>query len=764
MKFAFAIAVSYFYNIMNNINVSCVEGTLIKRTQSRVTENAHGLHFWGIITVSLVDSGEEIKIKGTSPILGEIGDYVQASGRYEETNWGRQFAADTLFIDLPRGEVACTHRLEELADAVPGLGAKTIRAMYTEVGDEIWTVLKEGQDGNMIAGARLLPELRERFEEHMKQRGVSAANEEALIIAVQRFLSGLRLGHSWNKTQIANTVAMFGNKVMDVIQGQGQEQGIDIIELLKVPGIGYKTVRDLADALELSGLVKARIVVIGNLIECEKQGGHVCYPIDEFVMRFQRFTTDVNVEDAINSLKLDGLVDVYDGFLYQSSRLEQEVFISNRLVEMGSGEGDGDDGDDEGEGDEGEESCSPEQWRAYLSATHKRLSIINGGAGTGKTSLLAKVIAHEESMGHEYRLLAPTGKAAQRMADVIKGHESSMIMTIHRFLAIQNATDHPDKIDSIDLLVVDEMSMVDNDLFYRLLVCLGGLGGQGRLVLLGDYNQLPSVGAGQLLMELVHSGLKPITLTTVFRQSAESAGLAAALESILDGRVPTSNKEEGFTWMATDDLDKIESALKARAVAYADQLDKIWIMTPMNLNVDKYNTIIRKCVNPATLERVGGKGGGVVLQAGDRVMQMVNNYKLKVYNGTIGVIKSVEVRPIRRKGVAGTKRIVKVAFEGMSGDVEYMDDEAYRELKLAYATTCHKAQGSEVDYGVLVLPAGPCGMVDRRLLYTAISRAKKKCLLIGSRGAVAEAVGRKGAMRHSCLKAMIQKKLTVSDI
>ena len=370
------------------------------------------------------------------------------------------------------------------------------------------------------------------------------------------------------------------------------------------------------------------------------------------------------------------------------------------------------------------------QLAAIRQAVTSKVMVLTGGPGTGKTTTTQGIIAALKKAGLRVLLAAPTGRAAKRMSEAT-GMEAK---TIHRLLEY-NPQDGYKRNDENplegDALIVDECSMIDILLMNNLLKAVPvGM----RLVFVGDIDQLPSVGAGNVLRDIIDSQRIPVVrLVRIFRQ-AQKSRIVMNAHTINQGRFPdTSNgRDTDFFFMREDDPERaaetIVRLVKERLPrAYRESPDRIQVLTPMQRGVvgaANLNLLLQQALNPSgpSLNR-----GGYTYRQGDRVMQQRNNYDKDVFNGDLGYIREVDTE----------ERTLKVDFDGkwVEYDVTELD-----ELTLAYATTIHKAQGSE--YPIVVMPVLMTHfvMLQRNLIYTGITRAKKICVLIGAMKALAYAV------------------------
>lgn len=370
------------------------------------------------------------------------------------------------------------------------------------------------------------------------------------------------------------------------------------------------------------------------------------------------------------------------------------------------------------------------QIAAIKQAVDAKVMVLTGGPGTGKTTTTQGIIAAFETMGLRILLAAPTGRAAKRMSEAT-GMEAK---TIHRLLEYNPADGYKRNDENPlegDALIVDECSMVDIMLMYNLMKAIPT---DMRLVLVGDIDQLPSVGAGNVLRDIIDSERVPvIRLTRIFRQ-AQTSRIVMNAHAINKGNFPdiSNGKDTDFFFIKMEDPEKVASQIvnlvqNRLPKAYNQPLSNIQVLTPMQRGVvgaANLNTILQNALNNSTqsLSR-----SGYVFKKGDRVMQIRNNYDKDVFNGDIGVVASINQED----------RTLAVDFDSLI--VEYEISEL-DELTLAYATTIHKSQGSEYPIVVMPVMMNHYVMLQRNLIYTGITRSKKVCVPIGQVKALAYAV------------------------
>ena len=392
------------------------------------------------------------------------------------------------------------------------------------------------------------------------------------------------------------------------------------------------------------------------------------------------------------------------------------------------------------------------QKTAVKTAVENGLMVITGGPGTGKTTTINTIIKYFELEGYEIRLAAPTGRAAKRMTET-SGYEAQ---TIHRMLEISGgiSDDNSDRASQgmhferdesnpleTDVIIVDEMSMVDINIMNSLLkaVAIGT-----KLILVGDVDQLPSVGPGNVLKDIINSGCIPVVkLEKIFRQAAESEIVINAHKINKGEHVVLNKYSRDFLFVRRDSADAIIAAMctliKSKLPGYVNSdINDIQILTPSRksaVGVERLNRIMQDFLNPAEVTKMEKTFGDVTFREGDKVMQIKNNYQMEwekksrygityesgtgIYNGDTGVIEEINTF---------AERII-VKFE----DEKYVSYEFKQldELELAYAITIHKSQGSEYPAVIIPMFTGPRMLMTKNLLYTAVTRAKKCVCMVG---------------------------------
>lgn len=431
-----------------------------------------------------------------------------------------------------------------------------------------------------------------------------------------------------------------------------------------------------------------------------------------------------------------------------------------------------------------EESLSveldPIQRDAIFAAAGNGVLILTGGPGTGKTTTINALIRFFENEGMDILLAAPTGRAAKRITETT-GREAS---TIHRMLQMKGGVEEDESARKddrhgsfeknetnpleADVIIIDEMSMVDISLMHALLRAVS----QGtRLIMVGDANQLPPVGAGNVLKDIIASGrFTTVRLTKIFRQAAVSDIVVNAHKINNGEEIALDNKSKDFFFLQRDSINDIRGLIialvrdKLPSYVKASSGD-IQVLTPMRkgeLGVEKMNTVLQEYLNPPSPSKKEKVYGDITFREGDKVMQIKNNYQIEwesrnsrgflknsgsgIFNGDCGIIKSINTYADEMEIVFDDDKTVFYPFSGLD------------ELELAYCITVHKSQGSEYPAVVMPLLSGPWQLFNRNLLYTAVTRAKKCVTIVGSRQAVSSMIkNEKEQNRYSGLKVHLEE-------
>jgi exodeoxyribonuclease V alpha subunit len=678
-----------------------------------------------------------VEVRGQrSPVVvvGQVpcaspGEFVEATGKWvEDPEFGSQFKADTLRVVPP----STVEGIEKYLGSglVKGIGPHYARkivevfgARTLDVIDESPAFLKEIKG----IGARRIQQIRESWRQQRAVRDI--------MVFLQSH--GLGTAHAF---RIYKT---YGDRALDIVKTNPYRLADDIW------GIGFQTADELALKLgfERQSLPRAQAALRYILQEASRDG-HCAYP-EEAVWQAAQKQTGIRL--AMLREASQALVELKELFrvteqtpapwLYLRPLYYAETSVADRLRGLCQGTHPLPALNLEAALGWIERkiklTLSPSQREAIRQATTQKVLVITGGPGVGKTTLVRGILDVFLAKNLRAGLCAPTGRAAKRLTE----STGRPAMTIHRLLEFdqrgpQRDADHPLE---IDLLIVDEVSMVDIVLMNQLLRAIPA---SACVILVGDADQLPSVGPGCVLRDIIASTALPVVrLSEIFRQAQES-GIVQAAYRVQAGQMPESappDKLGEFYFIEVDSpaaiLDRIIAMIRVRIPArfQLDPFQDIQVLTPMNrseLGVKNLNVQLQAVLNPPDAQdgpEVARFGWS--FRVGDKVMQTSNNYQKEVFNGDIGRIRKIDV----------DDQELTVDYDGRA--VVYEFDEL-DELMLAYALTIHKSQGSEYPAVILVLHTQHYLLLQRNLLYTALTRGRKLVVAIGSRKALALAVER----------------------
>jgi len=695
-----------------------LEGTL---EQILFVNEATGYVVGSVETADESNTRRRITVVGT---LGgvEVGAALRLTGHFEKhPRYGEQFRVEG-YETLRAAGAAALERY--LASEIKGVGPVFARRLITHFGESL---------------AAVLDATPERLHE------VSGLPRRTIrrITAAWRDPSGLRelsvflRGHGIGAVQARRIHKVYGRDSLATVCDN------PYILARTISGIGFRTADAVAGKLGIPrhSIKRARAALL-YLLERMAEDGHVFAPLDYLAGQFES-TLEMDsglARDALDELEEKGelhsesagdFTAVYLGRLHQA-----EVHVAERFRTLSAGRAMADStiaralkaAAEAGGG----VVLTAEQHRALTFVLKSKTSVITGGPGTGKTTLLHWLLAALNAVGVKPTLAAPTGRAARRLSDACRRDAR----TIHRLLEYSPETQSFLRCEALPLrsnyLVIDEGSMMDLELASSLLRAMMP---NSSLLLVGDRDQLPSVGPGSVLKDIIASDISPVAqLREVHRQARESLIVANA-HRINRGEMPeTHNDPNGdfffFERNAPEDvLATIKQLVHTRLVGRFGIEDprEIQVLTPMNrgpLGTQLLNHELQELLNPRGRElRVGDRH----LREGDRVIQLRNNYDKLVFNGAIGRIVSVD--PARGR--------LGVSFE--EGPAEY-DLSELDELGLGYAISIHKSQGSQYPAVVMPIHQTHYLMLRRNLLYTAVTRAERVCVLVGTRSALAQAV------------------------
>lgn len=728
--------------------LECVEGT-VEAVIYQNEENGY--------TVLKLSAGERGAVTVVGCIPGAApGESLTVAGSWmRHASYGEQFKAEHLERRLPAGEKAVFDYLA--SGAVRGIGASTAKKLVEEFGAETLTVLEEQ------------PELLTKVQGITRKRALAMGDEFRQRMGMRRLLEFL--GAQGLPLQLAMPLyRRYGNDSLEALRGNPY---LLVDEELDVP---FSRADDIAIDLGVEEDAPQRIEA-GLLFELSHNlnNGHSFLPRRKLLgatAQLLNLEEREGLEEGLEALLQQGLVvqetTAGEEAVYLFDLYEAECYTTQRLHDMSAAElcppGDMERILTAIQAEQGI-TYAEQQREAVELAARAQVMLLTGGPGTGKTTSLKGVLALFDAMGLDSALAAPTGRAAKRLGELC-GVEA---FTIHRLLETQfdsatgrlvfaHGEDDPLKADAV---IVDETSMVDLPLMRALLAALRE---DCRLVLVGDPDQLPSVGPGNLLSDLIRSGCIPtVRLTEIFRQAAESAIVMNA-HGVNRGEVPDlrDNKSDFFFLRRKEPQRAAETIVELVRDRLPKNMgistDQIQVLSPTRRYVSGtafLNRAIQEAVNPAAEGKGERRFGDQIFREGDRVMQVRNNYDVMwrekngrssgmgMFNGDIGRVERVDSRE-------GT---VTVDFDGRL--VEYSPD-MLGELESAYAVTVHKAQGSEYRAVILAVCEAAPMLLARGVLYTAITRARELFILVGDDERVAQMVANnRQQRRYSGLRARL---------
>ncbi len=695
-------------------------------------------------SVFRIKTGHEGKVsvvyRGPAPFLGET---VKLDGNWgQHAKFGRQFRADLCQAIKPSTIEGIERFLA--SGAVKGIGKTMASRIVEHFGANTLDVL--------ALSPHRLTEIYGIGRKKADVIGMSYA-ELADMREVMVFLES----HGVSANYAPKLQAQYGSTVIKRIQENPYSLANDIT------GIGFRTADRIALALGLDVSCEERIKAgIEYALNQAASAGHTCIPeellLRETVKLLQLENSTVNDafqkllgEDRLRTEEVGGLQLIYPEYLYQA-----EVQTAKRLLKLRDLSGvpervNVDKIINQWERDAGITLAEAQKEAIYASLKYG-VFVLTGGPGTGKTTVIKGILAVLEKAGCRILLAAPTGRAARRLADA-SGHPA---VTVHRLLeytpngsGFNFGKNDSEPLDA-DAIIIDEASMLDITLTYNLLKAVPG---GCRLIFVGDVDQLPSVGPGSVLKDIIRSQKMPVVrLENVFRQAAISPIVRNA-HRINRGQMPQWELNSDFTFAEIEnEFDAAEYVANVYSnLTQQSDWQSVQVLSPMHKNpcgVQNLNQLLQQRSNPPDLNKSEVNMPGHVLRAGDKVMQIRNNYEKDVFNGDIGRIVYINGRN------------VTVDYpERTDGEyVTYTPDEI-DELQLAYAMSVHKSQGSEYPVVILLLVPGHYIMLQRNLLYTAVTRAKQKVILVGTRAAVQTAVDNdRTRKRYSLLAERLQEQ------
>lgn len=666
-----------------------------------------------------------------------IGEELELTGEWvEHIRFGRQFKAASYKRIAPTSLKGIERFLA--SGAIKGIGPAMAARLVGHFGEKTLDII-EYKPHRLIEvegiGTKKAEQIHQSYTEHAELR-------EVMLFLEMHGVSG---------AYAAKIFAQYGSMSIDILQ----QSPYRLAE--EVSGIGFRTADQIAMSLGLDKNDNDRLTAgIEFALLQTAQAGHCCVPEDLLVQESARLLgverldvamhlTGLIKKDKLCTEDFHGMTLIYPRYLYFAER-----YVADRLLTLRDRAEKTDSGDFDGIVDEWEQSSginlADAQRQAMISALQHGVLALTGGPGTGKTTVVKGMLAVLEQQGYKILLGAPTGRAAKRLSEAT-GREA---VTVHRMLeatggvegAPQFLRNEDEPIDA-DVVIIDEVSMMDIVLMHYFLRAVPD---GCRVILVGDVDQLPAVGPGSVLKDILRSETVPVVrLTEVFRQAGESMIVLNA-HRINRGLLPDISSSPDFEFREIAVSEDVASAIvKLCQYELADAGYDIWrdvqVLSPMHrqvCGVENLNKLLQNALNPEEEGKGAILGANQVLREGDKVMQIRNNYTKAVFNGDIGYIIRIDDGRI------------KVRYPDI--DVIYERKEV-DELHLAYAMSVHKSQGSE--YPVIVMPLVPGHhiMLQRNLLYTAVTRAKERVILLGSKAALNTALANDRTRRRYSLLA-----------
>ena len=688
----------------------------------------------GYTVLNLVSGEDEITCVGIFSAIAE-GENIEAQGEYtEHPTYGQQFKVTSFEEKAPEDEEAIERYLG--SGAIKGIGLAMAARIVRRFKEDTFRIIEEEP---------------ERLAEI---KGIS--NRKAMEIASQ-------VNEKRDLRQAMIFLQQYGitmNLAVKVYQAYGQ----DVYGIIRenpyrladdIDGVGFRTADEIAArvGIRMDSDFRVRSGILYTLLQASGEG-HTYLPETELTPRASKLLNvtaeqvekqymDLAIERKIILKQMEDQTQIYAASFYYMEantatmlkRLNVSYDVSDAEIEQRI----------RGIEKKSGMTLDEHQVTAVKEAVRNGLLVITGGPGTGKTTTINTIIRYFELEGLEIFLAAPTGRAAKRMSETT-GFEARRV---HRMLELNGGAEgsggfERDESNPLEanVIIVDEMSMVDISLMYSLLKAIS-VG--TRLILVGDVNQLPSVGPGSVLRDIIQShACNVVMLTKIFRQASTSDIIVNAHKINHGEEVILDNKSMDFFFLKRYDADVIINVvlqlIKQKLPKFVDATPyDIQVLTPMRkglLGVERLNGILQRYMNPPANDKVEKEYGSTVFREGDKVMQTKNNYQLAweirtkfgltvdkglgIFNGDMGIIRQIN---------DFAEQMIIEFDEGRMVEYPY---KLLDELELAYAITIHKSQGSEYPAVVIPLLGGPMMLMNRNLLYTAVTRARKCVTLVGN--------------------------------
>ncbi len=720
----------------------------------------------GYTVLDFVADEDLITCTGLFPVIGEGENLLLKGDFVDHPTYGKQFKVASYEVEAPADELSMERYLG--SGAIKGIGPKLAARVVKKFGADTFRIIEDEPERLAeVKGISITKAM------EISDQIVGAKDIRNAIIFLDKY--GL---HGNKAIKIYNR---FGNEIYNVIQSNPYKLADEI------SGIGFKTADEIAGQVGIK--VDSEFRIKGGVQYILSQGagmGHTYLPMETLIRMSQDLlgVDQDSIHAQILNLAMDRKLiikkDEEESQVYSRSFYRMEESIAGMLKELDvKYKVDKEDLSNTIRRIELEEEIELDelQKNAVIAAAERGFFVLTGGPGTGKTTTITTMIKLFEEENYNIFLAAPTGRAAKRMSEAT-GYEAR---TIHRMLEVTgNISDDDDNASfarfernednplECDVIIIDEMSMVDVSLMYALLKAISP---GTRLIIVGDEHQLPSVGPGNVLKDILASGyFTSVTLEKIFRQAQESDIVMNAHKIHQGEHVELDNKSKDFFFLKRDDADTIIRVMltlvRDKMPKYVDAgISEIQVLTPTRkglIGVERLNGILQNFLNPPSPKKKEWSGDTRIFREGDKVMQIRNDYQLEwevtgnyniaiekgvgVFNGDVGIIKDIN----------DWAKTITVEYE--EGRTVVYPFASLDELELAYAITIHKSQGSEYPAVVMPIMEGPKMLMNRNILYTAITRAKKCVTMVGDANVFYSMVDNTSqAKRYSGLRSRIDE-------